>query len=72
MHIVIVCFLRPVFPRWSGCGIEWARIFADIAGSFAGIIDNMSSYMLAQRIKPPAEASGPKQEEYVALLVVCY
>ena len=36
----------------------------------SGIIENMSSYMLAQRIKPPAEASGPKQEQYISLLVV--
>ena len=36
----------------------------------AGIIENMSEYMLAQRIKPPAEPTGPKQEQYVALLQV--
>ena len=27
--------------------------------------------MLAQRVKPPAEATGPKQDQYVKLLLVC-
>ena len=37
----------------------------------ARILDNMSNYMLAQRVKPPAEATGPKQDQYVKLLLVC-
>ena len=37
----------------------------------ARILDNMSNYMLAQRVKPPAETTGPKQDQYVKLLLVC-
>lgn len=37
----------------------------------ARILDNMSNYILAQRVKPPAEATGHKQDQYVKLLLVC-
>ena len=47
--------------------VRWVNTKEEHAGR---ILDNMSNYMLAQRIKPPADAKGPKQDEYVALLLV--
>ena len=47
--------------------VRWLVTKEEHAGK---IIENMSEYMLAQRIKPPAESSGPKYEQYVALLLV--
>ena len=48
--------------------VRWLVTKEEHAGK---IIENMSEYMLAQRIKPPAESSGPaKHEQYVALLLV--
>lgn len=32
----------------------------------------MSNYMLAQRIKPPTEATGPKQDQYLSLLLAVH
>ena len=47
--------------------VRWLVTKEEHAGK---IIENMSEYMLAQRIKPPTEATGPKQDQYLSLLLV--
>mmetsp|Transcript_32594 Transcript_32594/g.77848 ORF Transcript_32594/g.77848 Transcript_32594/m.77848 type:complete len:174 (-) Transcript_32594:187-708(-) len=46
--------------------IRWVNTKEQHAGQ---VIKQMAEYMLAQRIKPPADAKGPKQEQYVSLLL---
>jgi len=47
--------------------VRWVNTKEEHAGR---ILEMMSEYMLAQRVKPPADANGPKQDQYVGLLLV--